>query len=767
MNALLTQFVTESRDLVEQSSSALLALEQSPDDATHLDALFRAVHTVKGASGLFEMPPFTQAVHSGEDVLDAVRMGEVPFTPDLADLLLEMLDHVSDWLSELESTEALAPGAETISSGLASRLRAHLDAPEPEVPVADAAPAAADDGNMLQEIVYQPQPHAFYSGDDPLRTVLTTPGLLRVDPIPPDNWTPDGDFDPFQAVLGFAALSDADADTLRAHYQYVEDQITLTAVPAPAEAAAPPAPEPDPEAEMACTIIASQRRLIAHDGSPVPVATRLTSAREVLSRISDASGQAELAQELRALDPTAEGTFDQLDALADRLTTVLTAPQPEPQAAPSAEPKPEPQAAPEPEPAPDSASGPAPAPQAEPDRTDPAPHKATAIRVDADRIDLLMNLAGELVVAKNALPYLARRAEETDNAKSLAREIKAQHDVINRIADELQGAVMRIRMVPVGTVLGRFNRLVRDLSRKLEKRIRLEISGEETEADKAVVEELADPMVHLIRNALDHGLEQPADRRAAGKPEEGVIQISAYQRDESVVIEISDDGRGIDVARVKEKALSRGLVDPQAAEAMSDDDALQLILLPGLSTKDQTTDLSGRGVGMDVVASLVRRLGGTISLQSTLGEGTKVRLTLPLSMAVQHLMMIEVDNGLYGVPIDAVIESQRRPTSAIHRHRNEEMILLRERMIPLLRLRSLFGCAPGPDAEEINVLVVDVDGNEVGLIVDRFHAGVDAIVKPMEGLLAGVDCYSGTALLGDGSVLLALNLSEVIACRWN
>lgn len=749
MNALLTQFVTEGRDLVEQASRALLALEHDPSDATHLDALFRAVHTIKGASGLFEIAPFTRAVHAGEDLLDAVRMGEVTFTADLADLFLELLDDVSTWFGELETQETLSPDAEAISDQLSVRLRAYLNE---EAQEAESEPPAADtDQASCHDIVYHPQEQAFYSGDDPLRTVLTTPGLCRVDTLPPDAWPAAADLDPFNAALGFKIRSDTDADTLRAHFQYVEDQITLTAVTA--DAGAPNVPDADDNVQsLAGILVDAQRRLIANDSASNTIGrARLEAARVVLGRVATSTGQAALAGTIAALDLNAEDAPQKLDAMADDLATCVSAPvAPAPVSTPEVQ-----------------------QPAALAERTETsapasvAPQKATAIRVDADRIDLLMNLAGELIVAKNALPYLARRAEELDGARSLAREIKTQHDVINRIADELQSAVMRIRMVPVGTVLGRFNRLVRDLSRKLDKRIRLDIVGEDTEADKAVVEELADPMVHLIRNALDHGLETPAERRAAGKPEEGMIRISAYQREESVVIEIADDGRGIDVDRVRQRAVERDMVDAAALDEMTRDEVLQLILLPGLSTRDQTTDLSGRGVGMDVVASLVRRLGGSIALHSEFGKGTNVRLTLPLSMAVQHLMMIEVDGGLYGVPIDAVIESQRCPVASIHRHRAEEMIMLRQRMIPLLRLRSLFGCTPVDESDEINLLVVEVNGNEVGLVVDRFHSGVDAIVKPMEGILLGVECFSGTALLGDGSVLLALNLPEVISCRWN
>ena len=274
-------------------------------------------------------------------------------------------------------------------------------------------------------------------------------------------------------------------------------------------------------------------------------------------------------------------------------------------------------------------------------------------------------------------------------------------------------------------------------------------------------------MVHLIRNSIDHGIEDAKDRAMTDKPKQGTIRVNAYNKDDSEVVEISDDGKGIDVGRVGQKALERGLIDADRVEAMSLNDKLQLIFLPGLSTKEQVSDLSGRGVGMDVVASMVRRMGGQIAIDSRQGLGTRVTMSLPLSMAVQRLMMVEVGDGLYGVPVDSVVESQKIDPSTIKHHRDTEMVVLRDRLIPLVRMRDLFQCSDAKAPKALSVMVVDVDGHETGLVVDRFHPGVDAIVKPMSGVLSNYDCCSGTALLGDGSILLALNLREIIECLYH
>ncbi|SOC21054.1 chemotaxis protein CheA [Rhodobacter maris] len=752
MSALLTQFVTEGRDLLEQASSALLELERNPGDTSRLDALFRAVHTIKGASGLFDFLPFTRTVHAGEDLMDAIRAGDVAFTPELADLILEMLDRVSGWLDDLADSGALGPGAEAQGDSLSARLRERIGGAQ-EAPVEPTNGVGTCVEASWHRVLYRPHEAVFFSGGDPLRMALSTPELRSVSLLMPETIPAVDSYDPFLVAVGMELLSSAPLAVLEEHFRYVVDQVEILAELAPQS----PPPQHgavnmgDEMLGVAQALITSQQRLIACPEHKEIRAPSLASAQQVLARVAAHLPDAPTGHDLGGAPLQAEA----LDALAAQLLQSLAPPQAAPMAAEA-----------DVSPLNETTASEDPVTEA-PASLEAAPRKSAVLRVDAERIDQLMNLTGELIVAKNAMPFLARKAEEIEGARELLREIKTQYDMLNRITEELQSAVMQIRMVPVGSVLGRFNRLVRDLSRKLGKQIDLRTTGEETEADKTVVEELADPLVHLIRNAIDHGFEPPQDRRAAGKPEVGTLRLHAFQRDDSVVIEVADDGRGIDLVRVKAKALERGVVDADTLERMSDDAALQLILAPGLSTKEEISDLSGRGVGMDVVASMVRRLGGAVLVESTPGAGTTVRITLPLSMAVQRLMMIEVDRNLFGIPIDTVVESQKIPTARIRRHRDSEMFVLRDRMIPLVRLRRVFGL-PGVAGEEtVNVMVVNVDGNEIGLAVDRFHPGVDTIVKPLSGLLAQTSGYAGTALLGDGSVLLALDLPEILECHLN
>jgi two-component system chemotaxis sensor kinase CheA len=385
------------------------------------------------------------------------------------------------------------------------------------------------------------------------------------------------------------------------------------------------------------------------------------------------------------------------------------------------------------------------------------------LKVEPERIEALMTLVGELVVAKNGLPFLARRAEDEFESKELGRAIKDQYAVVNRITEELQAAVMRVRMVPMSAVFRRFPRLVRDLSGKLNKRIRLDLEGEDTEADKDVVQDLFDPLMHLMRNSIDHGLEGPEERERAGKSPEGTIALNALQQEDQVVIEISDDGRGIDPERIKRKAIEKGFLKADDAAKLSHDEALQLIFLPGFSTAEQVTDLSGRGVGMDVVRSMVSRVGGRISLQSTLGKGTVTTINLPLTMAVSHVMVVEVGGIAFGIPFSSIVETVRVPSSQLKPIQDGEGMVLRGRLVPVCRLSRVLdlphrGRADGTEA----VLVARAGGELVAFVIDEFQQAVDVIAKPLEGVLKGLRRFSGTALLGDGRLLLILDLDEVV-----
>ncbi len=387
------------------------------------------------------------------------------------------------------------------------------------------------------------------------------------------------------------------------------------------------------------------------------------------------------------------------------------------------------------------------------------------LKVDQAKIDRLMNLIGELIVAKNGLPYLVQRAESNASPREIARGIKAQHSVIHRIADEMQDSILQVRMVAMSFVFQRFHRLVRDISRKLGKEVRLLLEGEQTEADKHIIESLVDPLVHIVRNSLDHGFEMPDVRVARGKPAAGTLTLRALQQGDSVLIEILDDGNGIDPATIKQKALDKGLISADQMNQMSDREAVNLIFAPGFSTAEVISDLSGRGVGMDVVRSTVEALNGSVSVESTPGAGTAIRIALPLSVAVTQIMMIESDGQLFGVPLDHVVETVRIPRRSIRRIKQASTAVLRNRIVPLKALNAALGLDAAPVAnpdDESSVLLVQAGGEILGLLVDGFRETMGIIQKPLSGILSGLACFTGSTLLGDGSVLLILNVKELL-----
>jgi two-component system chemotaxis sensor kinase CheA len=378
------------------------------------------------------------------------------------------------------------------------------------------------------------------------------------------------------------------------------------------------------------------------------------------------------------------------------------------------------------------------------------------LKVDQEKVDLL-------IVAKTSMQDLAYRAENEFGIRKLAQDIKAEQTVISRLAEDLQSVVMQVRMVPLSMVFQRYPRLIRDISRRLNKQVDLIIEGEDTEADKNIVEDLSEPLVHLIRNALDHGIESPEDRQAAGKKPTGKITLSARSLDDCVVITLSDDGRGVNVAKVKARALEKGVIDEAKAERMDRQDILNLIFEPGFSTAEQVSDLSGRGVGMDSVRTTIERNGGTLLLDSEEGQGSRIQMTLPLSMTISRVMMFELSGQAFAIPVETVIETLKINTKKdLRRVKQMDTFILRGETIPVLYLNDVLGM-PGQERSEIQpILVVKIGEELLGLAVDRLQEGQDVIIKPLEGALATFPIYRGAAIMGDGRVLLILNIEEVI-----
>ncbi|MBK5968089.1 MULTISPECIES: chemotaxis protein CheA [Thiorhodovibrio] len=528
------------------------------------------------------------------------------------------------------------------------------------------------------------------------------------------------------------------------------------------------------EAEALEAVVATQRTILSQTDNPDWLPGRIQSVAAALSGCLRVCGDSAALPGLDAATGDAleansgAALLAWLDARFPAMAPVLAEAGAE---HPSVSPQLPTESAPAPSEAPPAAAQATPAPEGESGgvkfgrRAEDAIAGPKSLKVDQTKIDRLMNLIGEMVVAKNGLPYLAGRAEDVFGVRELSRDIKGHYAVINRIAEEMQDAIMQVRMMPVSFVFQRFPRLVRDISRKLGKDVHLVMEGEDTEADKNIIEALGDPLVHIVRNSLDHGFESPEVRAAAGKPVAGTLTLRATQESDRVVIEIKDDGKGIDPDVIKHKAYTKGLIDEATLERISDQEAVNLVFAAGLSTAETVSDLSGRGVGMDVVRSAVEKVNGAMTLTSVLGQGTQLRLSVPLSMAVTNVMIVVSDDQSFGVPMDTVVETVRVPQSAIRTIKRSLATVLRGRIVPLKSINTLLGIQAQHKAnadDELAVLVVRLGDETLGLLVDDFRETVDIILKPMTGVLASLSAYAGSALMGDGSVLMVLNVKEIL-----
>jgi two-component system chemotaxis sensor kinase CheA len=393
---------------------------------------------------------------------------------------------------------------------------------------------------------------------------------------------------------------------------------------------------------------------------------------------------------------------------------------------------------------------------------DPVEPSARGLRVDVERVDALVNLVGELTVAKNALGHAAALARSGAEAGVVAAVLRDQHAQLERLLADLQRAVLSIRVLPLRQVFQRFPRLVREMVVTLGKPVRLVTEGDATEADKAIVESLFEPLLHVIRNALDHGIEPAAVRAAAGKAPSAIIELRAAQVGERVVVEVTDDGGGIDIARVGEVAVRRGVVTAEALADMSEEAVVELIFAPGFSTSDQVSALSGRGVGMDAVRTAVERLGGRVSVVSRAGEGTTVRFDLPFAVMMSRVLSVEVGGQLFGLPMEAVIETVHVTPRHVVPIGAARAFVLRDRTLPLIGLAEILGdAAETPAADDRKVVIVSAAGRLGGLQVDRLGDPMDVMLKPLGGLLAATPGVAGTSLLGDGRVLIVLDLAAL------
>ena len=535
-----------------------------------------------------------------------------------------------------------------------------------------------------------------------------------------------------------------------------EGEATAPAPATPAEAPAPQAAPAEPTAQVATPAPEPTPAPVA--ATPAPQAAPVAPAPQTgvsdttdVNQLSDAQVEAEIERLLKIRK--AEDQARREAKAASGVAPVAATPAPQAAPAPAA-PAPKPKPAPQPAPAAAAAKAPAQSGGVASEQT---------IRVEVKRLDNLMNLIGELVLSKNRLLKIYGDVEERYEGEKFLEELNQVVGSLSLVTTDVQLAVMKTRMQPIAKVFNKFPRMVRDLSRELGKQIDLIISGEETELDKSIVEEIGDPLVHIIRNSCDHGVEDPSDRIQAGKPEKGTIQLKAYNEGNHIVVEIVDDGKGIDADAIRSKSIERGLITEHEADAMSDKESYAMIFKPGFSMAKKVTNVSGRGVGMDVVKTNIEKLHGVIDIDSELGKGTTMKLKIPLTLAIIQSLLVGAQEEIYAIPLTSVKETVRVSVDNIYTVDGKNVLRLRNEVLSLVRLADLFGVKQVFEGgEQTYVVIVQVAESKLGIIVDNLIGQEEIVIKSLGNYLQNIDGIAGGTIRGDGRVTLIVDVGMIM-----
>lgn len=791
----LRDFIDESSDIIESLNSGLLELEENPTGKTELvNDLFRFFHNMKGNSGIIGYSELNALTHEAETLLNNVRQGKITPSHELIDLLLlvvdvmealvQKIDVASGQTTPFETTpiikqlqQVLAGGPISLPEGLLAVQNGRKAAAASE-PAAESAPEQAESTSV--EVVNPTIIPVGSECDDAEAFRMTVWQQIEIIHAALETLKKDGSHkDSIDAIHRcLVAVKNACA--------FVgQDEIKVYA-------------------ERTAGIVDQGRSsgidfglMVDLLGQEVGIVEDMLSSALESGKIAADAGSARHETQAETAAAPAPSSEEPANEVEQPKEEAKAAPVPQDPAGTAAAPQapaqdacvspenPEssrssvtsapPAAAAKPAPASTSASPASPAAGAAkakaPAKGAPAApageaHKSSStIRVDHERLDHLMNLIGELIINRNRYTLIARSLEdggEDVDISEVAQSLSETTYAMARISDDLQDTIMKVRMVPVSSVFSRFPRLVRDLSRKSGKEVDLVMEGEDTELDKSVVEVIGDPLVHLIRNSVDHGIESEDERVAAGKPPKGKVTLRAFHKGNSVAIEIEDDGKGIDPEKMREVAIRKGVITPEEAAQLDDREALELIFAPGFSSADKITDISGRGVGMDVVRTNIKNLKGSVNTNSEVGKGTRFTLSLPLTLAIIDALMVNVSGQMYAIPLDAVSETTKIEAERLTDVKGRKAVTLRGEVLGIVELSEMLGLPrtdPLPDV--LSVVVIHDNERRLGLVVDRLLERQEIVIKPLGAYLGDLKGISGATIMGDGSVILILDPHEI------
>ena len=732
MDEITSVFVTESREQLAAMEAALLQLEINPGDDDTLNAIFRAAHTIKGGAGVVECAFIVSFTHVVESALDKLRNGEIVVDDDLVAVLLGCSDHIGNLLDVLAGGGQ--PDEELDGEGRALLDRLQKDWLSGEKHAGEAG--RGQGGRQTHEASGAPPSHreqalevsggrvvetdcwhiSLRFGPDVLRHGMDPLSFLRylgslgsierletlTDALPPAD-----EMDAESCYLGFeiSFSSDADKAAIEQVFDFVRDECTLHILP--------------PNSRLADYMALIQAlpedpmrigEILVKVGALTQAEVEKCLALQQQVGAGDETGDAgEAAQGQPHVPPPIGEILIEQKVVQPELVEAAAVKQRQVNEKKAAE--------------------------------------ARLIRIPADKLDQLIDLVGELVIASASVNLLAGRSGMGDLVEATSQT--------NRLVESIRDAALQLRMVQIGETFNRFNRVVRDVSRELGKEIELVITGGETELDKSMVEKIGDPLMHLVRNAMDHGIETPDVREAQGKPPKGRLELNAYHDSGSVIIEVVDDGGGLDRDRIYAKAVERGIV--QVGQALSDNEIHNLIFEAGFSTAAQVSNLSGRGVGMDVVRRNIQSLRGTVEIQSEFGKGSRFVIRLPLTLAIIDGFLVGVGRAAYVIPLDSVVECIELTANADGR----DYVNLRGEVLPFVRLRDMFGIVDTPPVRQ-NVVVVQYGGLKAGIVVDQLMGEFQTVIKPLGSIFRHIKGIGGSTILGSGEVALILDVQALV-----
>jgi two-component system chemotaxis sensor kinase CheA len=692
---ILQDFLVEAGEILEQLQEQLVELENNPEDADLLNAIFRGYHTVKGGAGFLSLTELVEICHGAENVFDVMRNGQRALTPELMDVILQATDAVVQMFEDVKTGDPLVAADQSIIDTLtrlsqpqsADKLTVEVgDVSAAEVSTTDKTDESTDD---FSEAEFEALLDELHGGDAPTGKVITesTPQDTAVDTDISD--------DEFEALL----------DQLHGKGQFKAEEKVGDNI----EVAKPiDSGSGDDISDDEFEALLDQ--LHGKGKGPAPEESVVTKTETVAAAPIEVKKPVKAAKVNKPVTPVSKAPARKAVAVSKK-----------------EEKKPAP-------------------PQAE-----------TTVRVDTKRLDQIMNMVGELVLVRNRLLSLGINVNDESMSKAIAN--------LDVVTGDLQGAVMKTRMQPIKKVFGRFPRVVRDLARTLKKEITLELEGEETDLDKNLVEALADPLVHLVRNSVDHGIEMPEDRKAAGKSTMGTVKLSASQEGDHILLSIIDDGKGMDPEKLKEIAVSRGVMDADASARMTDTEAFNLIFAPGFSTKTEISEVSGRGVGMDVVKTKINQLNGSVNIDSKMGVGTTLEIKVPLTLAILPTLMIVVGEQTFALPLGSVNEIINMDVGKTNTVDGQLTMIVRSKAIPLFYLSDWLvrrGNIVKTDKTKGHVVVVQIGTKQLGFVVDALIGQEEVVIKPLDELLQGTPGMAGATITSDGGIALILDVPGLL-----